>query len=94
MEQQRVKKNQRNLTKKLSFPLYYLNSLLIFFNMYGLYDRDGLLRFVNSDREACLDYAELFELNSENYCLMNLLDSIDKEFNNINLDLNQVKNSN
>ena len=62
--------------------------------MYGLYDRDGVLRFVNSDREACLDYAELFELNSENYCLMNLLDSIDKEFNNINLDLNQVENSN
>ena len=62
--------------------------------MYGLYDRDGVLRFVNSDREACLDYAELFELNSENYCLMNLLDSIDKQFNNINLDLNQVENSN
>ena len=94
MEQQRVKKNQRNLTKKLSFPLYYLNSSLIFFNMYGLYDRDGLLRFVNSDREACLDYAELFELNSENCCLMNLLDSIDNEFININLDLNQVENSN
>jgi len=62
--------------------------------MYGLYDRDGVLRFVNSDREACLDYAELFELNSENCCLMNLLDSIDKEFVNINLDLNQVENSN
>ncbi len=62
--------------------------------MFGLYDRDGVLRFVNSDREACLDYAELFELNSENYCLMNLLDSIDKQFNNINLDLNQVENSN
>ncbi len=62
--------------------------------MYGLYDRDGVLRFVNSDREACLDYAELFALNSENYCLMNLLDSIDKQFNNINLDLNQVENSN
>ena len=63
--------------------------------MYGLYDRDGVLRFVNSDREACLDYAELFELNSENCCLMNLLDSIDNEYNNkINLDLNQVENSN
>ena len=62
--------------------------------MYGLYDRDGVLRFVNSDREACLDYAELFELNSENYCLMNLLDSIDKEYNSINLDLNQEGNNN
>ena len=34
--------------------------------MYGLYDRDGVLRFANSDREACLDYAKLFELNSTN----------------------------
>ena len=48
--------------------------------MYGLYDREGVLRFVNSDREACLDYAELFELNSSNCCLINLLDSIDNEY--------------
>ena len=45
--------------------------------MYCLYDRDGILRFVNSDRKACLDYAELFELNSTNYTLMNFIDSID-----------------
>ena len=62
--------------------------------MYGLYDKDGILRFVNSDREACLDYAALFELNSANCCLMNLLDSIDKEYKYINLDLNQAENSN
>ena len=31
--------------------------------MYGIYDSDGVLRFINSDREACLDYAKLFELN-------------------------------
>ncbi len=61
--------------------------------MYGLYDRDGVLRFVNSDKEACLDYAKLFELNSEHYCLMNLIASIDIE-NNINLDLNQEENNN
>ena len=61
--------------------------------MYGLYDRDGILRFVNSDKEACLDYAELFELNSAHFCLMNLLESKDKE-NDINLDLNQVENNN
>ena len=61
--------------------------------MYGIYDRDGVLRFFHSDKEACLDYAELFGLNSANCCLMNLLDSIDKE-NNINLDLNQVENNN
>ena len=61
--------------------------------MYGLYDKDGILRCVNSDREACLDYAELFKLNSSHYCLMNLICSVDKE-NNINLDLNQVENNN
>ena len=61
--------------------------------MFGLYDRDGILRFVNSDREACLDYAELFELNSAHFCLMNLKENIDNE-NIFNLDLNQVKNNN
>ena len=61
--------------------------------MYGLYDRDGILRFVNSDRKACLDYAELFELNSENFCLMNLIEGTTKE-NDITLDLNQVENNN
>ena len=61
--------------------------------MYGLYDKDGVLRFVNSDKEACLDYAKLFELNSAHFSLMNLITSIEKE-NNINLDLNQVENNN
>ena len=61
--------------------------------MYSLYDRDGVLRFTNSDREACLDYAKLFELNSANCCLMNLIVSIDKEAN-INPDLNQAENNN
>ena len=40
--------------------------------MYGLYDKEGILRFVNSDKDACIAYAELFELNSTNYCLMDL----------------------
>ena len=61
--------------------------------MYGLYDRDGILRFFNSDKEACLDYAKLFELNSAHCSLMNLIVSIDKE-TNINLDLNQAVNNN
>ena len=61
--------------------------------MYGLYDRNGILRFVTSDREACLDYAELFELNSANFTLMNFLDSVDIP-NDSNLDLNQVENNN
>ena len=61
--------------------------------MYGLYDRDGILRFVNSDKEACLDYAELFELSSTNFCLMNLVENIEKD-NAPNLALNQEENNN
>ena len=61
--------------------------------MYGLYDKDGVLRFTNSDKEACLDYAQLFGMNSAHFCLMNLVANIDKE-NNINLDLNQAENNN
>ena len=61
--------------------------------MYSLYDIDGVLRFSNSDREACLDYAELFEMNSAHCCLINSIFSIDKEAN-INLDLNQAENNN
>ncbi len=61
--------------------------------MYGLYDKDGVLRFTNSEKEACLDYAQLFEMNSAHFCLTNLVASIDKE-NIINLDLNQAENNN
>ena len=44
----------------------------IFYLMYGLYDKEGILRFINSDKDACIAYAELFELGSTNYCLMDL----------------------
>ena len=40
--------------------------------MYGLYDKEGILRFVDSDKSACIAYAELFELGCTNYCLMDL----------------------
>ena len=46
--------------------------------MYGLYDKDGILRFVDSDKDACIAYAELFELGSTNYCLMNLAEQTKK----------------
>ena len=46
--------------------------------MYGLYDKEGILRFVDSDRDACIAYAELFELGSTNYCLMNLAEDKQK----------------
>ena len=61
--------------------------------MYGLYDKEGILRYVNSDVNACLAYAELFDLNSNTYSLMNLNKEID-ESKDINLDQNQVKSSN
>ena len=46
--------------------------------MYGVYDKEGILRFVDADKDACIAYAELFELGSTNYCLMDLASDIDK----------------
>ena len=60
--------------------------------MYGLYDKEGILRFVDSDKDACIAYAELFELSSTNYCLMDLAND-----NNLmvpNLDQNPEGNNN
>ena len=54
--------------------------------MYGLYDKEGILRFVDSDKDACIAYAELFELASTNYCLMDLANDTKKIEGNINLD--------
>ncbi len=61
--------------------------------MYGLYDNDGVLRFTNSDKEACIDYAQLFEMDPAHCSLMDLIISIDKKAN-INLDLNQAESNN
>ena len=54
--------------------------------MYGLYDKEGILRFVDSDKDACIAYAELFELSSTNYCLMDLTYDTKKVEGNTNLD--------
>ncbi len=61
--------------------------------MYGLYDRQGILRFVNADKDACIAYAELFEIESTNYCLMNLSNE-KKQIKGSNLDQNQAENNN
>ena len=61
--------------------------------MYGLYDKEGVLRFVNSDKDACMAYAELFDLGTTNYCLMNLA-SDTKRINGPNLDQSPVENNN
>ena len=62
--------------------------------MYGLYDKEGILRFVDSDKDACIAYAELFELGSTNYCLMDLTSDIKKIKSNTNLDQSLEVNSN
>ena len=61
--------------------------------MYGLYDREGILRYVNSDKDACLEYAALFELNDKNYSLLPL-NNIEEDFKDINLDQIQEENNN
>ena len=65
--------------------------------MYGLYDKEGILRFVDSDKDACIAYAELFELGSTNYCLMDLASDTNdtkKVKGNTNLDQNLGVNNN
>ena len=60
--------------------------------MYGLYDREGILRYVNSDKDACLEYAALFELNDKSYSLLSLNNQ--EDLKDINLDQNQEENNN
>ena len=60
--------------------------------MFGLYDKDGILRFVDADKDACIAYAELFDLSSTNYCLMDL--AFDTKIKGINLDQSLEGNNN
>ena len=62
--------------------------------MYGLYDKEGILRFVDADKDACIAYAELFELGSTNYCLMDLASDTKKVESNTNLDQSLGVNNN
>ena len=61
--------------------------------MYGLYDREGILRYVNSDKDACLEYAALFELNDKYYSLLPL-NNIGEDLQDINFDQNLEENNN
>ena len=61
--------------------------------MFGLYDKEGILRFVDSDKDACIAYAELFELSSTNYCLMDLANDT-KKVKGTNLDQILGENNN
>jgi len=62
--------------------------------MFGLYDKEGILRFVDSDKDVCIAYAELFELSSTNYSLMNLANDTKKVKGKTNLDQNLEVNNN
>ena len=59
------------------FSLYSSNRFSCL-EMYGLYDKEGILRFVDSDKDVCIAYAELFELGSTNYCLMDFANDTNK----------------
>ena len=61
--------------------------------MYGLYDKQGILRFVDTDKDACIAYAELFDLSSTNYCLIDLA-SDQKKLTAANLGQNLGENNN
>ena len=62
--------------------------------MYGLYDKEGILRFVDSDKDACIAYAELFELSTTNYCLIDLANDTKKVNFNTTLDQSLGVNNN
>tara|TARA_A100001388_G_scaffold193258_1_gene145639 strand:- start:41 stop:229 length:189 start_codon:yes stop_codon:yes gene_type:complete len=62
--------------------------------MYGIYDKEGILRFVDSDKDACIAYAELFELGTTNYCLIDLDNDTKKLKETSNLDQSLEVNSN
>jgi len=87
-------KSHAGLAKRSLLPLDFLciPNLLNESKMYGLYDKEGILRYVNSDKDACIAYAELFDLNAQSYSLMSLNDTIE-DFGDINFDQNQAKNN-
>ena len=61
--------------------------------MYGLYDKEGILRFLDSDKKVCIAYAELFDLGSTNYCLMELANDT-KKIEDTNLHQRPGENNN
>ena len=60
------------------------SSLCIFcrrYDLFGLYDEEGMLRFTCNDKEACIAYAKLFNLSSIEFSLMPLLEENTEEGN-------------
>jgi len=62
--------------------------------MFGLYDKQGILRFVDSDKDVCIAYAELFELSSTNYCLIDLAYDDTNKVKGTNFDQSLGENNN
>ena len=50
--------------------------------MLGLYDTDGILRVTCRDREACMAYAELFELEVAGCSLLPITEPVVVAFRN------------
>jgi hypothetical protein len=40
--------------------------------VHGLYDHEGILRFIGLDREACIAYADLFDLSLTHCSMLDL----------------------
>ncbi len=62
--------------------------------LYGLYDTDGILRFIGGDREACVAYAELFDLPSIHCCLVALPEPTETTINSDQQVRRRAKNNN
>ncbi len=62
--------------------------------MFGLYDIEGILRFTGSDIKTCIAYAELLEIRSGEYSLVDLEDSQQIEVKELNQSHHQVMSNN
>ena len=62
--------------------------------LYGLYDQEGLLRYLGIDREACLAYADLFNMQSFECAYMPAPTSKLVKINGQEKRLRQVANNN
>ena len=51
--------------------------------LFGLYDKEGMLRFTCTDKEACFAYAKLFDLSSIEFSLMPLSDTNEEKNNQV-----------
>ena len=65
------------LRQARSLAMYFFRRYYLF----GLYDKEGMLRVTCTDKEACIAYAQLFDLPSIEFSLMPLLEVNEDESN-------------